>query len=48
MTVKDPVNYASNRLDIGTKVLDDHSYKCFIHNQTGNTSQDTYVHKTDE
>ena len=48
MTVKDPVSYASNIQDIGTKMLNDHSYTNFTNNQIDNTSQDTYVYKTDE
>ena len=45
MTVKDPINYASNILDIGTKLLNNHSYTNFSNNQIDTTSQDTYVYK---
>ena len=48
MTVKDPVNYNSNILDIGTKMINNHNCNIFINNQIDNTSQDTYVYRTDE
>ena len=48
MTVKDPVNYSSYILHIGNKMLNNHSYNNFINHHIDNTSQDTYVYKTDE
>ena len=48
MSIKDPVNYTSYIIDIGIKLLNNHRYNNFINNQLDNTSQDTFVYKTDE
>ena len=48
MTVKDSINCDSNILDIGVKMLNNHSYNKFTNNKLDNTSQDTYVYRTDE
>ena len=48
MTVKDPIDYSSTIQDIGTKMLNDHSYNKFTNKQLDNTSQTTCVYRTDE
>ena len=42
------LNYISNVKDIGTKMLNNHAYDNFTNNQIDNTTQDTFVYKTDE
>ena len=48
MSIKDPINYTANIEDVVTNMLNNHSYKNFTDNQIDNTSQDTFVYKTDE
>ena len=48
MTVKEPVNYSSNILDIGNIMFNNHRHIKFTNQQIDNTSQDTYVCETDE
>ncbi len=56
MSVKDPLtlqNYLniktpSNISEVVTKMLNNHSYDNFTNNKIDNTSQDTFVYKTDE
>ena len=44
LNIKSPSNIA----EVATKLLDNHSYDNFTKNQIDNTTQDTYVYRTDE